>query len=455
MSDPLRKIPSVDALLRSDAGKLAAREFGRSLLKASVREVLAQVRSSAASGAPRLTDHEILGRAAALASRVTRGPTPVINATGVVLHTGLGRAPLSEEAASAAARAATGYSDLEVDRETGTRSGRTARAEAALTALTSAEAALVVNNNAAALLLALAALARRKEVLVSRGELIEIGGEFRLPDIMAASTAKLVEVGTTNRTRLSDYRSALSAKTALVMKVHPSNFRVVGFYQAPSTRELAGLAREAGVPLLYDLGSGLVDRYPGVPDDEPAATEALAQGADLACFSGDKLLGGPQAGIVVGRADLVERLRRHPIARAVRVDKMQIAALGSVLAEYSKGEQSELPSWQMLRESSAEVGKRAEALARTIRDSSAGVRVVECESAAGGGSLPGFTLPSFAVRLETADPGKLAARLRTGDPPVFCRTDDGAVLLDMRTVPPEEVETLARAVSGAVGDGRR
>jgi len=372
-----------------------------------------------------------------------------------VLHTGLGRAPLPQEAASAAARAAAGYSDLEVDGETGARSGRTARAEVALTTLTGAEAALVVNNNAAALLLALAALARRKEVLVSRGELIEIGGEFRLSDVMAASGAKLTEVGTTNRTRLSDYRSALSAKTALVTKVHPSNFRVVGFHQAPSTQELAGLTRDAGVPLLYDLGSGLIDRYPGVPDDEPAATETLAQGADLVCFSGDKLLGGPQAGILVGRLHLVERLRRHPIARAVRVDKMQIAALGSVLAAYSKGGHFELPSWRMLREPALEVRKRAEALACAIRDGSEEARVVECKSAAGGGSLPGFVLPSFAVRLETAEPEELAARLRTGDPPVFCRTGDGAVLLDMRTVPADDVEPLARAASGAVGSGRR
>src|SRR5438093_899638 len=334
---PRRKIPSLDALLRSEPGQRAAETFGRALLKRTLTQTLDVVRAGAARGIDPPEDDVIMARAVGLASSAATGLNPVINATGVVLHTGLGRAPLPDRAAKAAVRAGRGYTDLEIDRVTGARGRRTSRAELILTALTGAEGALVVNNGAAGLLLSLAALARGKQVLVSRGELIEIGGEFRIPDIMAASGAKLVEVGTTNRTRPSDYRGAITSKTALVLKVHPSNYRVVGFTATPSAADLSGLATKAGVPFLYDLGSGLLDRYPGVPADEPSAREALADGADLVVFSGDKLLGGPQAGIVLGRADLVERLRRNPIARAVRVDKMQVAALESVLMADATG----------------------------------------------------------------------------------------------------------------------
>jgi len=293
-------------------------------------------------------------------------------------------------------------------------------------------------------------------VLVSRGELIEIGGEFRIPDIMAASGAKLVEVGTTNRTRLSDYKNAITGKTGLLLKVHPSNYRVVGFAQQPSTRDLADLAHKHDVPLLYDLGSGLLRRSNGVPQEEPAADEALAAGADLVCFSGDKLLGGPQAGIVVGRTDLVEKLRRDPIARAVRVDKMQVAALETVLSAYTQGKQHELPVWRMLREPASHVRERARALAKSLDGELEGASVVECESVAGGGSLPGFGVPSFAVRLETSDPERFAAHLRTGQPAVFCRIEEGAVLFDLRTVSPDDLERLARAISYAMesDDGR-
>jgi L-seryl-tRNA(Ser) seleniumtransferase len=416
------------------------------MVRRAVRAVVEDVRAEAARGRPPPEDAVLMARAAGLAARMAFGIGPVVNATGVVLHTGLGRAPLPEPAVRAVSRAARGYTDLEVDRETGVRGRRTARAEFLLTALTGADDALVVNNNAAALLLSLAALARRKEVLVSRGELIEIGGEFRLPEIMAASGAKLVEVGTTNRTRIQDYRAALSPRTGLMLKVHPSNYRVVGFAQAPSASSLAILARRTGVPLLYDLGSGLLERYRGVPAEEPAVTEALAEGADLACFSGDKLLGGPQAGVVLGRRELVSRLRRHPIARAVRVDKLTVAALEAVLRLYAEGHRGDVLSWRLLDARPASLRTRARALAEVLP----GASVEPGEAVAGGGSIPGFAVPSVAVRLPAERPADLAARLRIGNPPVFCRVEEDSLLFDLRTVLPGEDDRVARAVRYAL-----
>jgi L-seryl-tRNA(Ser) seleniumtransferase len=444
-----RRIPSVDALLRSAPGKRAAATFGRALVKRTVTQTLDAVRAAAASGVEPPSDDDILARAMTLAATTAAGLGPVINATGVILHTGLGRAPLPEAAVKAAARAATGYSDLEVDRRTGGRGRRTMRAELYLTALTGAEAALVVNNGAAALLLALACLARRKEVLVSRGELIEIGGEFRIPDIMAASGAKLVEVGTTNRTRLSDYRSAVSPRTALILKVHPSNYRVVGFTAAPRADQLAALARTAGVPFLYDLGSGLLDGSSGVADVEPAIPAALAEGADLVTFSGDKLLGGPQAGIVLGSEPLVARLRGHPIARAVRVDKMQVAALEAVLALHARGRSADIPTWRMLREPADHVRRRAERLAEALDGELEDAYVRASTSSVGGGSLPGHQLPSWAVELRVPDPVATAARLRGGSPSVFCRVGERAVVFDLRTVTDDELHDLTRAIQYA------
>jgi len=444
----LRRIPSVDALLRSAPGRRASERFGRPLLKWAVQRVLEAARADAARGVAPPEDDVLMARAAGLAARTSFGLSPVINATGVILHTGLGRAPLPREAVRAAAKAAVGYADLEVDRETGKRGKRTTRAEALLTAITGAEAAFVVNNNAAALLLSLTALARRREVLVSRGARIEIGGEFRLPDIMAASGAKLVEVGTTNRTRLADYRNALSPKTGLVLKVHPSNYRVIGFTQSPPARDLAALAARAQAPFLYDLGSGLLHPLAGVPLDEPAATTALAEGADLVSFSGDKLLGGPQAGILLGKAALVERLRRHPMARALRVDKMQVAALEAVLRAYAGDRWAELPVWRMFRTSATDVRRRARTVA-TALDGAAEVR--RSEAVAGGGSLPAYGVPSWAVAIPADRPEVLAARLRQGRPPVFCRVEEGALLFDLRTVEPADDDELARAVRYALG----
>jgi L-seryl-tRNA(Ser) seleniumtransferase len=387
-----------------------------------------------------------MARTVNLAARMSFGLSSVVNATGVVLHTNLGRAPLPEEAVRAAGRAARGYTDLEVDRETGRRGRRTARAEFLLTALTGADDALVVNNNAAALLLTLAALAKRKDVLVSRGELIEIGGEFRLPEIMAASGARLTEVGTTNRTRLTDYRRALSDRTGLVLKVHPSNYRVIGFAEAPDVGALAELAHRAGVPLVHDVGSGLLRRTRGVPREEPAVADSLSTGADLVCFSGDKLLGGPQAGVVVGTAELVARLRRHPIARAVRLDGMTVAALETVLGMYARGRREDLPTWRFIDAAVPELRARA----RAVADALDGAKVVKGESVAGGGSLPGFGIPSAVVRVPARRPERLAARLRVGNPPVFCRVTDDALLFDLRTVDPGEEDRLLRAVRYAL-----
>ena len=442
----LRRIPSVDALLRTDAAKRAGEQFGRPLVKHAIREELDGLRDAASRGTEPPDDEVVLARALRHAALSWYGLTSVLNATGVILHTGLGRAPLPERAANAAAEAARNYVDLEVDRETGRRGKRTGKAEAMLVALTGAEAALVVNNNAGALLLALTALARRKEVPVSRGELIEIGGEFRLPEIMGASGAKLVEVGTTNRTRIADFRAAVNEKTGLLLKVHPSNYRVTGFAETPRPDELAELGRKRGVPFLYDLGSGLLDRFPGMPAEEPAATEALAAGADLVCFSGDKLLGGPQAGIVLGRRDLVEPLRRNPIARALRVDKMQLAALEAVLRLYTTGRREEIPLWRLLRAPAGQLKTRASKLARELP----GAQARRTEAVVGGGSIPGYVIPSWAVEVAVMRADALSSRLRAGRPPVFCRVEDGAMVFDLRTVPAERDPDLLRAIRYAL-----
>jgi L-seryl-tRNA(Ser) seleniumtransferase len=450
MTDVRRRVPSLDALLRSEPGRRAATTFGRPVVKQALADTLAEVRAAAARGVPPPADDELLAAALGRASRTASGLTPVINATGVVLHTNLGRAPLPQAAVKAVGRAAGAYTDLELDRTTGKRGSRAWRAEALLTALTSAEAALVVNNCAAALLLALASLARRKEVVVSRGELIEIGGEFRIPDILAASGAKLVEVGTTNRTRIGDYRAAVSERTGAILRVHPSNYRIVGFTSNAATSDLAALSAKHGVPFLFDVGSGLLAGGLGLPADEPTVVDGLRDGADLVTFSGDKLLGGPQAGCVVGRADLIATLRRHPIARAVRVDKLQLAALESVLAAIAAGRVEDLPVPAMVREPATSVAKRAHRLAEAVGGDLEHAHVQRCMSVVGGGALPGATLPSWGVEVRVPDPPAFAGRLRMGSPAVCCRVEDDRVLFDVRTVFPEQVDDLARAILYAI-----
>jgi L-seryl-tRNA(Ser) seleniumtransferase len=421
-ADTRRKIPSVDAILRSKPGKKATEKFGHAVLKNALRATFADIRDEAARGMPIPEDAVILARAVGAAARVYYGISEVINATGVILHTGLGRAPLPARAAQAAAEAAAGYSDLEVERETGARGRRTLHAETLLRALTGAENALVVNNNAAALLLTLSCLANRKEVLVSRGELIEIGGEFRLPDIMGASGAKLVEVGTTNRTRAADYQRALGPKTGLILKVHPSNYRVVGFANSVSLPDLGTIARGAGVPLVYDVGSGLLDRTSAVPRDEPNVADALAGGADL---------------------------RRHPIARAVRVDKMTVAALEAVLRLHATGRRGEVPVWEYLSIPQATLLKRARGLAAIFP----GATARKSEAAVGGGSVPGYAIPSAELVLPVRSVNQVAARLRLGRPPVFCRVDDSSLVFELRTVPEKDEDRMVRAIRYALEQG--
>lgn len=446
--DPRRALPGVDQVLAALSG------LPHELLVACARDAIAAARGRVSRGQQpddAVSVDEVIADARRRVELVrVRLLRPVVNATGVIVHTNLGRAPIGDDALAAARAIGRGYSNLEYRMDDGDRGSRHEHAGSLLARACGAEAGLVVNNNAAAVLLSLAALARGREVVVSRGELVEIGGGFRVPEIMAESGCRLVEVGTTNRTRATDYRSALSDKTALILKVHPSNYRVVGFTSAPSAKDLAVLARRAKVPFLYDLGSGLLDRAPGWAADEPNATAALADGADLVVFSGDKLLGGPQAGIVLGRADLVERLRRHPIARAVRVDKMQVAALEAVLVQHALGQGGDLPVWKMLREPPAEVRHRADELAMALDGDLEGAHVIACQSAVGGGALPGTGIPSFGVEVRVPDPNAMAARLRTGSPSVSCRVTERGILLDLRTVPRDALPDLVRAVRYAL-----
>jgi len=422
----LRDLPSVDELAREAADPLAV-DAARAVLARAREEIRAG--SDPGDLAERLRDE----LASARAPRLRR----VINATGVIAHTNLGRAPLSKPALARVHEVARGYSNLEYDLSAGARGSRQDHAAPILRRLTGAEAALVVNNNAAAVLLALASLAEGREVLVSRGELIEIGDGFRIPDVLARSGARLREVGTTNRTRAADYERAIGPDTAVLLRVHQSNFRVVGFTEQPKLEELAAVAQRHGLPLVDDLGSGALSPSNNLLlGDEPTARESLAAGAQLVCFSGDKLLGGPQAGIVVGRADLVERLRRHPLQRALRADKLTLAALEGTLALYLDAPER-IPVERMLGEDTALVRARAERLAQLV-----GGEVEETVARAGGGALPLVELPSFACAVEEA----LAAKLRATDPPVVAVVRDGRTLLDCRTIADEEVDEAARAV---------
>ena len=404
-----------------------AREAGDPLAVDAARVVLERAREEIRAG----TDPGDL--AARLRDELGDARRPrlrgVLNATGVVVHTNLGRAPLAEEALARVVEAGRGYSNLEYDLAAGERGSRQDHCAEIFRRLTGAEAALVVNNNAGAVLLALAALAEGREVVVSRGELIEIGDGFRIPEVLARSGARLVEVGTTNRTRAADYEKAIGPDTAVLLRVHQSNFRVVGFEERPRLADVAEVARKHGLPLVDDLGSGHV--FPSnsllLSQREPTVREALEGGADLVCFSGDKLLGGPQAGIVLGRAELVEKLRRHPLQRALRIDKLSLAALeGTLLLHLEAPER--IPVLRTLAQDAATVRARAERLAAAT-----GGDVEETVGRVGGGALPLAELPSFGVRLE-GDADELAARLRAGDPAVLARVSDGALVLDCRTL---------------------
>jgi L-seryl-tRNA(Ser) seleniumtransferase len=445
-ADTRRRLPSVEALTAEVERRLGATSAGsidRKMLTQLARTEIQASRDGADRGSAAQPEFAALaGELATKAESLLQGSVRrVINATGVLLQTNLGRAPLSEAALERLQLIGAGYSNLEYDLMAGRRGERSSSLAATFEALLNVPA-VVVNNNAASLLLALSTLARGREVIVSRGELIEIGGSFRLPDVMRLSGARLVEVGTTNRTRLSDYAEAITAKTAILLKVHTSNYQVVGFVESASTGDLGALAHQRGLVLMEDIGSGsLLPTEAAGLAHEPTVQEALMSGCDLVAFSGDKLLGGPQAGIVAGRRDLVARLAKNALYRALRPDKLTLAALEATVGAYLRGAaEAELPVWRMLAESAASTRARAEAWAEAVTAGAAGVacQVIEVESAVGGGSLPGQVLKGYGLAVggpgSQPAPATLARRLRRGAPAVVARVQDGRLLLDPRTV---------------------
>ncbi|HXZ27177.1 MAG TPA: L-seryl-tRNA(Sec) selenium transferase [Terriglobales bacterium] len=461
-----RKLPAVDELLRApEVAAMAARE-GHAAVAEAARGVLATLRQEIAAG--RLDDERLELALGGLAPAVERrlrqalgfSLRPVINATGVVLHTNLGRAPLAENALERMRTIATAYSNLEFDLETGERGRRDAHADRLFARLLNRDgvrgvSTLVVNNNAAAVLLALNTLGEGGEVIVSRGELVEIGGSFRIPDVMARSGALLREVGTTNRTRLSDYARAIGKQTRALLRVHRSNFQIVGFTEQPPLEGLVKLAHKHKLPLVEDLGSGaLVEPRALGLAGEPSVWDSLRAGVDVVTYSGDKLLGGPQAGLLSGKKDVVARLRANPLFRALRVDKLTYAALEVTLTSYLRQDHDAIPALRMMRLSAEEIGKRAQALAQKLRAApKLALTVVQGESVVGGGAAPGAALPTVLLAVECAGLGAdaLAARLRAAEPPIIARVEEGRVLLDLRTVFPEQDELVGRVLARIAG----
>lgn len=467
----LRSIPPVNAILDSPPGRELLARHSRALVTEAVDQALALVREQirrraagappAGAPAPDLSPAALAELAAGqLAGRLAPRLRRVINATGVVLHTNLGRAPLAEAAVDQVVAVARRYSNLELDLATGERGSRYAHVEELLCRLTGAEAALVVNNNAAAVLLMLSAICRDRGVIVSRGELVEIGGSFRVPDVMVQGGARLVEVGTTNKTHVRDYERAIGPEIGALLRVHTSNFKIIGFTAAPALAELSDLAHRHGLPLLVDWGSGVMLDLGalGLPR-EVSMPELLAGGADLVTFSGDKLLGGPQGGFIVGRRDLVQRCRSHPLTRALRVDKLTLAGIEATLRLYLEPERAvrEIPTLAMLARQPEDLRPAAEELAALIRralpSQRAAVTVQDGASQSGAGSLPGVEIPTVLVAVDSADPPAhvIAERLRQQEPPVMVRIARDQVLLDPRTLWPEELPLVAAAVAGALG----
>lgn len=440
--NPYRGLPSVDRLL----GDERLLPYEREALTGIVRQALETAREAISRGHGAPTQDEIAGQVLERAQLVFEPSLrPVINATGVIIHTNLGRAPLSDATIEAMAGVSRGYSNLEFGLDSGERGSRHAHLEAALRELTGAEAAIAVNNNASAVLLTLSALAADREVIVSRGQAVEIGGGFRIPDVMRQSGARLVEVGTTNRTYLRDYENAITENTAAIMRVHASNFRIVGFTEQPVVAEMSRVAKEHGVPLIDDIGSGcLLDTAEFGLAPEPTVAGSIGGGADVCLFSGDKLLGGPQAGIIAGRAELIDRIKRHPLARAVRIDKASLAGLHATVLHYLRGEALEqVPVWRMISSPLKEIERRARRWAKTI-----GAQVIDGRSMVGGGSLPDESLPTKLVAIdgEGARVTAVARALRRGDPAVVARIEGGRLLLDPRTVTPREEAALIQAM---------
>ena len=439
----LRSLPSVEELLQTQtAAELIAR-YGRPLTLTAIRETLDKIRARFSSGEITVLPlHDLILAQTdfLLTSWIKPTLRSVINATGVILHTNLGRAPLSDATIRAMDAVSRGYSNLEYDLEKGVRGSRLIHAESILQKLTGAESAIIVNNNASAVLLVLSALANRKRVIISRSQLVEIGGGFRIPDVMKQSGAKLVEVGTTNKVHLADYKEALQDKGALIMRVHPSNFKIIGFTEEPELKEIAEHAHKAGVFVVDDLGSGaLVDTSKYGLAHEPTVQESLAAGVDVVCFSGDKLLGGPQAGIIVGRKELIDKIKKHPLARALRADKACLAGVSATLLHYLKDEaEREIPVLKMMSLTLKQVKGRAEAWAEELGQG----EVVEGESTVGGGSLPGESFSTFLVSLSVDSPDRFLKRLRVQNPPIIARTTNDKILLDPRTVLPEQEGAL-------------
>ena len=464
-----RVIPSVEQLRQREAMRALETRYGRAALLDALRDETSALRHRLGSGevaAITLADAvEAIEHGAEERLRAAMRPSliRVINATGVIVHTNLGRAPLSQAALDRVREVAGGYTNLEYDVSRGSRGRRDVHAERLIARLTGAEAAVVVNNNAAATLLLLAALAAGREVIISRGELVEIGGGFRVPDVMAQSGAILREVGTTNRTRAADYAAAISERTGLILRVHPSNFKVVGFTSRPPVEELVALGRRFAVPVAEDLGSGWLgwdpSETPAALRDEPIVSESVAAGIDVVCFSGDKLLGGPQAGIIAGGTAALDRIRRHPLMRALRVDKLTYAALEATLEEHAIGRGLEgVPVPRMMRLTAQEVGVRADALAAALTASGWTTRVIDGMSTIGGGSAPGAELPTRLVEIArngmSAD--QIEQHLRTLDPPIVARIQDDRVVLDLRTVDPGDDRVIGGqgvTLVGAEGPG--
>jgi L-seryl-tRNA(Ser) seleniumtransferase len=442
-----RNIPSIEQLRQRPALARLESQYGHQAIVTALRAEADRVRNA-------LADGTLIGDAAAdvergaierLREQFAFSLRPVINATGVIIHTNLGRAPLSAAAAARVAEVAASYSNLEYDLQQGTRGRRDVHAEQLICGVTGAEAACVVNNHAAATLLTLAALAAGREVLVSRGELVEIGGGFRVPDVMSQSGAILREVGTTNRTRASDYSAAINDRTALILRVHPSNFRMEGFTERPDVAELTRIGKQFNLPLIDDLGSGYLGGAHAALRQEPAVKGTIEAGADLVMFSGDKLLGGPQAGIIAGRADLLQTIRRHPLMRAMRVDKMTYAALEATLQAYAAGRPLDVPVARMIAATQDEIDARALRLLATLTGGELSAKIIDGVSTIGGGSAPGSQIPTRLIQLthQSLTASALEQRLRSLDPPLIARIENDKVVLDLRTVLPSQDVVVA------------
>ena len=449
----LRDLPSVEELLQTKTAAELIAQYGRPLTLSAIRETLDTIRTRFLSGAITalpLRDLIFAQVDSLLVSWLKPTLRSVINASGVILHTNLGRAPLSDATIRAMDLVARGYSTLEYDLEKGVRGSRLIHAESVLQKLTGAEAAVVVNNNASAVLLVLSALANRKRVIISRSQLVEIGGGFRIPDVMKQSGAKLMEIGTTNKVHLRDYEEALQEGSGLVMRAHRSNFKIVGFTAEPELKEVVDVTHKAGSIFVDDLGSGaLYDTAKYGLAHEPTVQESLAAGTDVVCFSGDKLLGGPQAGIIIGRKDLLDKIKKHPLARAVRADKACLAGVTATLAHYLKDEaEREIPILKMMSLMPKQVKGRAEAWMRELEEG----EVIEGESTVGGGSLPDESFPTFLLSLSVDSPEKFLKKLRTQNPPVIARTANDKVLLDPRTVLPEQEGALLVGLKNVLKD---